>query len=112
MKLENVDSKEKASEIIGKTLYVGRENINLGNNEYLLTDLINLKVVDANCETTFYGTVTDVITKNTKTLIYEITNKEGKKHLIPAVRDFIKEIDMKNKKIKINLVPGLLDNAY
>ena len=70
MKLENVDSKEKASEIIGKTLYVDRENINLGNNEYLRTDLINLKVVDANCETTFYGTVTDVITKNTKTLIY------------------------------------------
>ena len=112
LKLEDINSKEKASKIIGKILYVARENIALKKNEYLLTDLIGLKVINEKCETTCYGIVTDVITRNTKTLIYEITNKEGKKHLIPAIEDFIKEIDIKGKKIKINPIPGLLDNAY
>ena len=112
LKLENIDSKEKASKIIGKILYVSRKNIVLKKNEYLLADLIGLKVINKKCETICYGIVTDVITRNTKTLIYEITTKEEKKCLIPAIEDFIKEIDIKNGKIKINPILGILDNAY
>lgn len=112
LKLENINSKEKASELVGKILYVKRENINLSKNEHLLADLINLRAVDVRDESVCYGIVTDIITRNTKTLIYEITNKHGKKHLIPATKEFVTKIDTKEGKIKINPIPGLLNNAY
>lgn len=112
LKLENINSKEKASELVGKILYVKRENINLSKNEYLLADLINLRAVNDEDESVCYGIVTDIIARNTKTLIYEITNKEGKRHLIPGTKNFITKIDTKEGKIKINPIPGLLDNAY
>ena len=78
----------------------------------MLTDLINLKAVYDKNESMCYGIAINIITRKIKTLICEITSKEDKRYFIPATRAFTTKIDPKEGKIKINSIPGLLDNIY
>lgn len=113
LKLEDVNSAEKAKSLVGKILYVNRESMHLKENEYLLVDLIGLKVVNYKNENIIYGTIKNIVTNNTKTNIYEVLSLGGKRHfLIPEIKEIITKIDLKNGVVKINPMEGLLDNTY
>ena len=43
--------------------------------------------------------------------IYQIELTSGGEALVPAVAQFIKKIDIENKIIKINVIPGLIGGA-
>ena len=43
--------------------------------------------------------------------IYQIKTKSGKEVLIPAVGEFVKEINISEKTVKVSLIPGFLDGA-
>ena len=40
--------------------------------------------------------------------VYEIEAEDGKTVLIPAVKEFIENIDMANKKMNVNLIEGMI----
>lgn len=40
--------------------------------------------------------------------VYVVRTAEGKEILLPAIKDVIKEIDIQNKKIIVNLMDGLI----
>ena len=40
--------------------------------------------------------------------VYTVKNNEGKEILLPAIEDVIKDVDIKNKKIIIHLLEGLI----
>ena len=40
--------------------------------------------------------------------VYIIRGKEYGEVMIPAVKEFIKEVDLKNKKMKVELIEGML----
>ena len=68
-------------------------------------DLIGLKVFADGEE---IGEVVDVF-KTGANDVYTVKTTQGKEAYIPAVRDFINNIDIENGKIEINLLEGLLD---
>lgn len=82
----------------GSLVYINKDLINLDKDEYLDTDLINL---DVYMESNLVGKVKDIryITKDKKLLTVNSS-------LVPF--ELIKKIDLKNKKIIIEEVSGLL----
>ena len=87
-------------------LTIDRENLReLDEDEYFIFDLIGLVAVDQ--EGRRLGTVSDVI-QNTAQDLYEITADGGAKYLIPAVREFVTEIDLNHGIMKIKPIEGLL----
>ena len=111
LKLKDVNSLEKAKTLVNKTLYVDRNDIKLKKDEHLLVDLIGLRAISENKEQT-YGIITDVITGNMKTNLYEITLENGKRCLIPDVKEIVTKIDLQNKTVAVNPIDGLFDNYY
>lgn len=88
-------------------LYVTRENaVKLDEGEYFVCDLIGLNVVDE--ADTSIGTLTDVL-QTAANDVYEVTDESGKKHLIPAIKQCILNVDIDNKIMKIHVLKGLLD---
>lgn len=77
----------------------------MDEDEYFIFDLIGLVAVDQ--EGRRLGTVSDVI-QNTAQDLYEITADGGAKYLIPAVREFVTEIDLNHGIMKIKPIEGLL----
>ena len=56
------------------------------------------------------GIITDVL-QNTAQDIYQVKTKEGKEVLIPAVGEFVKEINIDEKTVIVSLIPGFTDGA-
>lgn len=100
-----IDSIEQAQELKGLVVYADREDIELSEGETFIADLIGLPVIDlASGET--LGVVTDVLNLGASDL-YELDTRAGKR-LIPAVPEFIKEIDLE-RGIYVSLIEGMLD---
>ena len=78
----------------------------LEEDEFLVDDLIG---VDAfNTESNFVGKV-DCINKQGGSDILVIKNEAGKEYLVPFVKALVPVVDLKDKKIVINAIEGLLD---
>jgi len=80
----------------GKKIFVLRNDLKLNENEYLLSDLIGLEVYDEN---KLLGIVIDY-EKNINYTLLKI--KGDKTFYIPNIKEYIKEINLNNKKIITN----------
>ena len=87
----------------GQQAYVNKEDIELADNNYLNEDLIGLEAIVDN---KVIGIVHN-IEKNAQELI--VIKNNDKEYLIPNNDNFIKEINIKDKKIYINNIKGLLE---
>lgn len=115
---KNIDNKEKAEKLKNKYIYIKKEDLKkLEDDNYYLIDLINSKVYEkvknknSKEKEELIGTLIEV-NQNAPTDIYviktieerNINNKYMKNILmIPAVKEYIKEVDVKNKKIIVDL---------
>ena len=80
----------------GNEIYIKRSDLKLEDNEYLLSDLIDLDVYD---EDKYIGKVIDY----TKTKEYFLIKVHlDKDYYIPCISHFIKNVDLKNKRIDTN----------
>ena len=77
----------------------------LDEGEYYIKDLIGLEVFDAK-DNSPVGVLEDVI-QNTAQDIYLIKTKDGSEVLVPAVKEFIKDIDVAAGRIYINFIEGM-----
>lgn len=88
-------------------LYVTRENaVPLLEGEYFVCDLIGLKVVDEDEQE--IGVVTDVL-QTAANDVYEIETPDGKKHLFPAIKQCILNVDLENSLMRVHVMKGLMD---
>lgn len=86
----------------GEYVFINKEDLTLGKNEYLDEDLIGLKVyVDEELK----GTVKKIENYKNNSLL--VVRNNDKDYLIPYNFDIIKEIDLKKKQIYINDIEGL-----
>tara|TARA_Y100001970_G_C13892624_1_gene679521 strand:+ start:214 stop:723 length:510 start_codon:yes stop_codon:yes gene_type:complete len=105
LKFKDIDSRELASSLSKSKLFIYREQMpQLSNNEYYLVDLIGCLVCGKENEK--IGIVKDVISLPSNDVV--VIEKNKKEHLIPLIDDIIKFIDIKNKRIEIIVIPGLL----
>ena len=95
---EGINDINQILSLKGNFLYANREDLGLKQEEYLDSDLIGLDLYQNNI---FVGKVRDIafITNNKKLLVIN-------SHYVPF--ELIKKVDLKNKRIDIEEVLGLL----
>ena len=105
--IEGISNRSAAEKIIGWNLVIPIDSRpNLANDEYHYFDLIGLEVRKGQ-KKILIGYVTDLIKGGNDLLEIELV--EGKKVLIPFVKEIVPEIEIKNKWLLINPPPGLLE---
>ena len=106
LKLEGIDSIEEAEKYRNFNLKTEKERQeDLGEDTYYIVDLIGLDVYSDKNE--YLGKIEDVFPTGSND-VYVVKDNLGKQILIPAIADVVKEVDLKNKKMTINLIPGLI----
>ena len=97
--LSSINSIEDALKLKGSNVYIDRNDYTFDG--YLDEDLIGLDVYDKD---TCKGKVVEIL----KGVKYDILVIDGvKRHLIPNIDKFIKNVDLENKKIEIEYILGL-----
>lgn len=90
----------------GKPLFVTRENaVKLKKNEYFIADLIGMQVFTE--DGGLLGELTDVLQTGAND-VYEVSMEDGRKVLIPAIRQCILDVDTAGEKMTVHLLEGLL----
>lgn len=107
IKFEEVNDMNEAESLKQSTIKIPRElALPLEEDENYICDLIGLTV--KTIEGTELGTVKDILfTGSNDVYIVEAQNK--KEILIPAIKQCVKEINIKDKCITVELLEGLMD---
>ncbi len=103
--LEGINDIDEAMKLKNTIVFADRDDISIDEDAFFLADLIGLPVFDI-ASGDKIGTLSDVLNLGASDL-YEIKTDNGKK-LIPAVDEFIKEIDL-DRGIFVSLIEGMLD---
>ena len=105
MDIEGVSSIDDATVLKERVIYADRKDIKIEEGAYFIADLIGLPVIDKETGDVI-GTLCDVLNLGASD-IYTIKTENGEK-MIPAVPEFIKEVDVE-KGIFVSLIEGMLD---
>lgn len=101
IKFKDFDDKQIVDVLIGKQIYVDKENLRkLPKGHYYIHDIVGSKVLRNDEE---FGIVTDVYAIEAND-VYEIKRTNGKEILIPGVHEFIDSIDTLKKVVVLK--PG------
>jgi len=107
VKLKGFDSINEVEFLKDKLVEIEKKYaIELNEDEYYISDLIGCNVL--NEEDFLYGAITDIIRTGSND-VYVVTPEKGKDILIPAIKQCIIKIDIKNKNVIVKLLEGLLD---
>ena len=106
LKLEGIDDITEAEKYKNFYIKISKENaVELEKNSYFIVHIIGCQVYTD--ENEYLGNVVDVFQTGSND-VYTLKNSEGKEILIPAIKEVIKNVDIKNKKIVIHLMDGLI----
>lgn len=101
----DISDRSEAERLVGASVLIEPEDrVPLPKDSFWVDDLIGLSVVDR--EGKILGTVEALLSIAGKET-YEVIDENGKRHYIPAVEDFVKEIDLASGKISVELIEGL-----
>ncbi len=108
LKLKGVNDRNAAEALKERDLYITEADLReLPEDTFYIRDLIGCKVLNAE-DSGEIGEITDVL-QNSAQDIYQIRLASGKEVLIPVVAEFVKEVDIEHKTVKIKLIPGFID---
>ena len=107
IKIEKIDSRNQASFLIDKELFVLRKDFPKLNNkdDFYLHDLIGMKILD-NKDMNF-GIVIDILNLPSNDII--LAKFKNKEIMIPNIDNFIELFDFENKIIRVKNIKSLLD---
>lgn len=107
LKFVDKDRIEDVEKFKGKYIFIDEtDKLNLPKDTYYISDLIGLDVIDYS-NSNLLGKIVDVFSTGSND-VYVVRSDDGKEILLPAIKQVIDNIDLKNKKIFINLIEGLL----
>lgn len=107
LKLEGVDTPDQAQAMRGVVLYMDRDDVELPEGSWFVSDLIGLDVRDSKSGES-YGILSDV-TETGANDVYHIKAPDGKLLLVPAIPDVIDSIDLAAGTMHITPLKGLFD---
>lgn len=108
VKLDGVDTVEKASAMRNKVLYIKRADAKIKEGSYFISELIGCEVFDADNAELCYGTLTDVSETGAND-VWHIT-KEGTEYLIPAIPSVVINVDVAANRVEIKPLRGIFDD--
>ncbi|MFZ5352591.1 MAG: ribosome maturation factor RimM [Bacillota bacterium] len=106
LKLESIDTVEAAEKLKEQYIKVDRKNaVKLPKDSYFICDLLGLSVIDM--DGVHLGSIKDIIQTGSND-VYIVKPENGKEILIPALKSVVKEINIEEGKIIVELPEGLL----
>lgn len=106
LKIKGIDDINSAE--IYKNCYIKIDRsdaVELPKDSYFIIDLIGVEVITDKGEN--IGNIIDVFSTGAND-VYVVKNELGKQVLLPAIGDVIKNVDIKNKKMIVHLLEGLV----
>lgn len=100
---DGIDSIDSAVRLKNKVIFIDRNDAGLEAGEHFLSDLLGLVAVD-DATGEELGRITDIISLNPNN-IYVITGR--REILIPAVSEFVKEINIEAGRVMFRLIEGM-----
>lgn len=109
IRIKGIETAEEAQKLVGKILYLDREDAELPTDTWFIADIIGLPVYDAESGR-LYGKVAEIL-QNGPTDVYSIKTEEGRELLFPAIPEVLKKVDIDGERIEIVPLKGLFDGA-
>ena len=100
---------DAARALVGRTYYFAKADARLPKGRFFIDDLLGCEVIDADTERV-YGTLT-AIDHPAAQDIYTVTDAEGGTHMLPAVPEFVKQLDPDNRRILVTPIEGMFTDA-
>lgn len=105
LKLKGIDTMNDAEKLRQQYIKVGRwDAVRLPKDTYFICDIVDSEVFDINGE--LLGKLQDVLQTGSND-VYVVKN-DKREILIPALKSVIKEINLQDKKIIVDLPEGLI----
>lgn len=106
LKLKGIDTVEEAELLRNFYIKINRDVLpELEADSYYIVDLLECEVFTIDGEN--LGKMDDVFNTGSND-VYVVKNEEGKQILLPAIKEVIKNVDIPNKKIIVELMEGLI----
>jgi len=107
VKLSGIDRVEDAIPLKKKYVYISSDELDdLEENNYYIKDLLGLDIV--NIDTQEKIGVLNYIFNTGANDVYEVTQNDNTKLYLPAIKQVIKKVDIKNRKIYVEIMKGLI----
>ncbi len=107
LKFKDIHSVEEAERLRNAELYIEQEQLTeLSETEYYIHDLLGIQVFDENEHP--IGKLIEVESYPSSD-VYVVKAPDGKCHMIPAIKDVIKHVDIKSGRMTIQVMEGLLE---
>jgi 16S rRNA processing protein RimM len=111
LRLNGITRREQADELRGQWLFVAEEDaVVLDDGTYFVHEIIGMDVVTSAGRA--LGTITEVIFTGANE-VYVIEPAPGvnrdKELLLPAIQDVIRQVDLEENRMTVELLPGLLE---
>ncbi len=108
LKLDICPDRNEAERLRNKELYLDRDKLwDVPDDTYFIKDIMGSKCVDEDGRE--LGCLVDVI-QNPAQDIYVVRDSSGADHMVPAVKEFIKNVDTDKMLITIHVISGLFDD--
>jgi 16S rRNA processing protein RimM len=108
LKFHGVNDRDSAEQLRGASLMIAREEcLPTGPDQFYLFDIIGLPVYTAAGE--LIGEIVDIETYPANDVW--VVRREQQEKLIPAIKSVIQEVDLKNGRVVITPIPGLLEDV-
>ena len=106
-KISGVDTIEQAEKLRGKYIYIDEKNLDkLEEDNYYIKDLLGLDIINIK-DNSLFGKL-EYIYNTGANDVYEVLTQDNKKVYLPAIKQVIKKVDIKNKKIFVDIMEGLI----
>lgn len=107
IKLKGINDRDAAEAMRDSDVLITEDDLrDLPEDTFYIRDLIGCSVKDSKDEHVI-GVVKDVLQTSAQD-IYQVELEDGSEALIPAVAEFVHDVDIEGKTILINVIPGLL----
>lgn len=110
LKLDGIDSVERAQTMRGKVLFMRRSDARLPKGTWFVQELVGCAVLDADSGVS-YGTLTEVSGTGAND-VWHVTSADGTEYLLPAIPDVIVSTDAAENRILIRPLKGIFDDAH
>ena len=108
-KLAGVDTVEAAAGLVKGLLQVSEEELHpLPEDTYYVFHLLGLEVDDL--DKGYLGKVTEVLPTGAND-VYVVKGERYGEVLIPAIKDVVLDIDLANRRMRVKLLPGLINEG-
>lgn len=108
IKLKSIDTIEQAQSLIGSIVYIDRDDSNLAEGRYFISDLLGCKVLDADSNEEL-GILSDVTSLSGANDVWTV-KRNNNEYLVPVIEEIVKKIDIDNSVIFIKPLKGIFDD--